>query len=525
MLGCCMTISLADEQVTSASGGDAAVAQADVVADGQGAIDIVDQVGVAETDYEATLIEPMPSEAVSADAAAPVEPVGIEPAPIDPVVVEPAPSEEVLDNPTAIEPEPAVVIGPEPAISVEPDPDAGTPAAAPEAPEAAAAPESAPEAPVAPDAPLEPAGDVPEQPEEADVALEAGGWPSVTSPDGFHFVGNNADGSEWLLTSYTGDETTVYVPGGYAGGSVVGLSGQYVFPASAKTVYLPKTMTSFGTGASDHHLFASMLPGSTIVVQNEAQYAYLTSIKEGAKGFYMYGGHAYDPTGTYTPVVKMAYEMTGEGDAWAYLSKWGFVDITDPAAWYVPWVAYVCQEGLMTGYSGSVPKFGPNDPITRGQVCTILFRYFNPDSLATTDKNHYATYSVFDDVAPGMYYTAAINWCYAEGIVTGYKDENGNATTFGPNDNVTREQLAAMMGRFAGPNFISDDLVEQVKSKPQGDLISNWAIYDMAWAYSLGIISGYEPSGELDPQGFATRAQMAKIITLTTQEYEGILSE
>lgn len=417
--------------------------------------------------------------------------------------------------------EPAEALAEETAVA---EADASDPDATAETDEAPAV--AADEEPSATEAPVAEVSEAPGPSEVADpelveevvaTALEAGGWPEAITSDGFHLIGAGSTGDEWDLKEYSGSEAVVHVPKAHNGKAVVGFAGSYVFPATAKNVYIPASIVSF---AGADHLFANMQPGSTIIVANDAQKAYLTGAADPAVYNYLFGNEPYDPTGSKTPVVVTEAELAAEpGAPSEYFSKHPFSDITDPYAWYVKegWIDAVVDKGLMYGYSDGTNRFGPEDNITRGQFCTILFRYANPDSKATTDPSQYGTSSVFEDVKPGQFYTAAIDWCYENQIVTGYGNADGTYTHFGPDDPITREQLATMISRFVAPNGgVTDAMVDVVLAKPDGSEISTFARYPMAWCYDMGFITGHADTGKLDPKGNATRAQMAKVVTLVT---------
>ena len=201
----------------------------------------------------------------------------------------------------------------------------------------------------------------------------------------------------------------------------------------------------------------------------------------------------------------MAYK---DGQTPSYSKQKEFSDVPW-GTWYWDYVNYANIMNLMTGYTGT-DLFGPEDTLTRAQVATIIYRSENYGSTATTVKSDYGTTTHFKDVAPGQYYTAAVEWCYQRGIVTGYKDGSGKDTgIFGWDDPITREQLATMLWRLSGqPSGGS------ISSFPDRGAISQYARDAIAWCNSKGIMTGDGVTGKANPQGNATRAQMAKMISV-----------
>ncbi len=170
----------------------------------------------------------------------------------------------------------------------------------------------------------------------------------------------------------------------------------------------------------------------------------------------------------------------------------GFSDLGSVGTWYHEAVDYVLRNGLMNGYSNGT--FGPNDNLSRAQFAQILF---NKEGRPVV--NYLLQYS---DVANGAWYTEAIRWATSQGVVGGYG--NGN---FGPNDNITREQLAVMLWRYAGSPAATDKELHF----NDADKASGYALAALRWAVENGIING-KGGGILDPQGLATRAQTAQML-------------
>ena len=199
-----------------------------------------------------------------------------------------------------------------------------------------------------------------------------------------------------------------------------------------------------------------------------------------------------NPDGTYTfkqPTGKVKIEVTYK----PVETPWNnpFSDVSE-GDWYYEAVRFVHERGLMNGYSDG--RFGPNDTLSRAQLAQILF---NKEGRPGVD------YLLdFSDVANEAWYTEAIRWATSQGIVGGY----GNGT-FGPNDPITREQLAVMLWRYSG----SPAATNKELHFNDTDEISGFALEAIRWAVENGILNGYG-DGRLGPQGQATRAQMAQML-------------
>lgn len=181
---------------------------------------------------------------------------------------------------------------------------------------------------------------------------------------------------------------------------------------------------------------------------------------------------------------------------------------------------YTLAQGLMNGYrdsDGVVRSFGPNSNLTRAESATIIYRLANPGSVDTTDPAHYATENTtgLPDVEVGKYYTAAVNWCVKNNIVTGYKNDAGQYYAFGPNDNITREQIATIIARYRTTYLGKPTASADIAGYGDYAKIGTWARSGVSYCLSKGIMSGYAGSNTFGPQDLATRAQMAKIIAVT----------
>lgn len=185
-------------------------------------------------------------------------------------------------------------------------------------------------------------------------------------------------------------------------------------------------------------------------------------------------------------------------------------DDVDGSAWYADAVAWAYDEDVMTGSNGS---FDPDGTLTRAMAARVLWNAAGQPEASSA--------SGFSDVAEGKWYADAIAWAAEVGVVTGYKSGGEPTGEFGPDDLVTREQLAVMMARYAawaGVDVVAD--TSALATFPDAGKVSDYAEDAMAWCVSEGIITGISGT-YLEPQGDATRAQMA---TMAMRLMEGVLA-
>lgn len=167
------------------------------------------------------------------------------------------------------------------------------------------------------------------------------------------------------------------------------------------------------------------------------------------------------------------------------------------SAWYHEDVQYVSENGLMKGTGENL--FSPDATTTRGMIVTILYRLEGEPSPTGACP--------FQDVASGKYYEKAITWAAENGIVSGF-----SADTFGPDQNITREQMAAILYRYATYKKYDVSTAGDLSKFPDADKVSSYAVDAMKWANAAGLINGSN-DGKLYPAGNATRAQVAAILT------------
>ena len=177
-----------------------------------------------------------------------------------------------------------------------------------------------------------------------------------------------------------------------------------------------------------------------------------------------------------------------------------FSDVTEDM-WSYNSIVYAVKEGYMNGVGGD--RFDPEGPLTRAMVATVLWRREGSPAPSAPSR--------FSDVPSGEWYTDAVAWAKETGVVKGLTE-----TAFGPDEYITREQLATMLFRFSSTAPVS--VPERADLEPFADdeKVSDWAGEPLEWAVEAGLIKGTD-GNRLAPDGFATREQFAAII----ERYDG----
>ena len=189
-------------------------------------------------------------------------------------------------------------------------------------------------------------------------------------------------------------------------------------------------------------------------------------------------------------LMALALVLSLNLTAFAAVEDTGFADV-DADDWYAEAVEYVRDHGIMNGTTATT--FNPDGTTSRGQIAAILYRASGSPEVSGG--------TAFTDVADTAYYADAVRWASAHGVVTGYGDG-----TFRPNNPITRQQLAAILWRYAG-----SPAPEGGADYADEDTISAYASTAVDWARDTGIISGRD-GNRFDPNGRATRAQAAVIL-------------
>lgn len=294
---------------------------------------------------------------------------------------------------------------------------------------------------------------------------------------------------QWVAEG-EGDNTTTYKPITFS----VDLSGVAYYQApshggsgssggSASTTYTLTFETNGGNAISK----VTKNKGTTIDL---AQYA---PTKSGAtfEGWYVDKGLTQKITSVKLDANTTVYAKWTETP----VSSLPFGDVKS-ADWFYNDVKYVYDKGMMAGTAADV--FAPNATTTRAMIVTILYRLEGSPAVTGT--------SAFVDVPAGQWYTDAVNWAAANQIVKGT-----SATTFAPNDSITREQMAAILYRYA--QYKGYDVTKKADLSGYSDnsQVSAYAKDALAWANAAKLINGVTNT-TLAPQGNATRAQVSAIL-------------
>lgn len=172
-----------------------------------------------------------------------------------------------------------------------------------------------------------------------------------------------------------------------------------------------------------------------------------------------------------------------------------FSDI-DTTQWYHDSIDYALVHGLFNGMSATT--FEPEGTMTRSMLVTVLYRLSGSPAIVVGRD--------FTDVSADSWYAPSVTWAKVVGVIDGYPDG-----TFRPEDDVTREQVAAILYRYAKYRGIFVGKSEPIEGFTDADTVNDWAQTEMSWAIRVGLINGMN-NGKLAPQDNATRAQVATLL-------------
>ena len=264
---------------------------------------------------------------------------------------------------------------------------------------------------------------------------------------------------------------------------------------SLEAIMIPETVESIGAYAFD---FCEALESVTI---RRKEMSLGGEIFEGCPNVVIYCLSGSD-IATYASENGIKYELLDAETPETTPVTEVFSDVY--TAWYTEYIQYVFDNGLMTGIQGT-SRFEPNTNITKAQVAQVLYNI--EGQPAVTDRKVFAE---LKDVNEGAWYANAVAWAYNNGVVTG----DTSTMQFLPGADVTREQLALMMYRYAKYKGYDASATSDLAGLVNADKVSSWAKEGVKWAVGEGLISGIEAGGvkDLAPQGNASRSQMAAIL-------------
>lgn len=333
-------------------------------------------------------------------------------------------------------------------------------------------------------------------------------------------TGSNLLKNVYFIAGSTTSKYTVTIPF-TASGSSGQMNGQLV-------VYVNDTHTLNSTGASfrsmgiANELTPDNATGSTYItidrIVGGKLYSAYTSIKNctaltskdlGSTKFYFSGSNSLDSLYVLPLADSKSVEVsyTIDGSTKGTLSfkvnqqtaSNQFTDVSGSYKWAANSVDFMYMNDIIKGNNTKNPKlFGPGAKMTRAMLVTVLYRAAGePSVTGITNK--------FTDNKQGKYYYNAVLWASNKGIVNG-----ATATTFDPDGNITREQIAAILYRYAGSPSVTGSL-SGYSDQAQ---VSSFAVTAMQWAVGSGIITGVTSGGKttLSAKGNATRAQVAVML-------------
>ena len=269
------------------------------------------------------------------------------------------------------------------------------------------------------------------------------------------------------------------------------------------TVYRPSS--GGGTTTTRYTVTFDTQGGSKISSLSVTRNNVVKEPAEPTKEGYTFGGwftskectEEYDFASKVTKNITLYAKWTEDGKEPTEPDEWKnpFTDV-DEGDWFYDAVQYVNENGLFSGVTETM--FAPSEAITRGMLVTVLWRM--------EDKPVVNYLMTFDDVSENAYYAEAVRWAASNGIVKGYSD-----TEFAPDKLISREEIAAIMQRYA--TFKGIDTTEKVDLSKFTDhaAVSEWAKANVEWAVGYGLISGKD-GNILEPQGNTTRAEAAAIL-------------
>lgn len=311
------------------------------------------------------------------------------------------------------------------------------------------------------------------------------GMKSVVIEEGIAAIGR-------MAFSYCANLTNVSIPNTVTS---IGNSA-FAYCTSLTSITIPESVTTIGSGALAccSSLTKVVIPVGVKTIKEET-FVECTALKD-----VYYGGteaqwKAIRVEGYNEPLRSARIHFESDGSV---NSSELFTDV--PAnEWYKKAVDYVVDKSLMNGV-GDGTRFDPNGSMTRAMIVTVLYRLEGSPKVNNTTP--------FTDLKAD-WYKDAVAWAYKTGVVTGT-----SASTFSPDGNVTREQIATILYRYADYKGYNVSATADLTTFPDSANVNAWAKEAMQWANGGGLITGATQNGTtvLAPQGEASRAQVATIL-------------
>ena len=335
---------------------------------------------------------------------------------------------------------------------------------------------------------------------------------SGSTTDGEYAAGAVVNIDAGSRSNYRFDRWTSSNGGSFADASSA--STTFTMPAADTTITAAWSYIGGGGSTTDYYrLTFETNGGSEISSIRRAEYTTidLTDYTPTREGYEFTGWYAdEDLTEKITSIrltrnttVYAGWEEIKENPSTGFENP--FTDVSE-SDWFFNDVKFVYQNGLMNGTSATT--FSPEGTTSRGMIVTILWRMAGSPDMEDKIWGY-----PFADVDATAYYGTAVYWARLNGIAGGYDD-----ATFGPNDPITREQMAAILYRYAQYKGYDVSAKADLNKFTDADEISNYALEALQWANAEGLING-KGDGVLDPKGQATRAEAAAMFTRFCEQY------
>ena len=286
-----------------------------------------------------------------------------------------------------------------------------------------------------------------------------------------------------------------------SGGSMGGGGGGSV------TTYAVKVNAGAGGSASSDRATAAKGATVKITVTPDEGYA-IKDIKavdaDGKEVTLSTSGSAYTfsmPASAVT--VTVSFESTTGGGAGHDCPSKPYTDV-DISLWYHQYIDFVLENGIMVGTSNTT--FEPQTKVSRAMLVQVLYNIEGKPAVSGG--------SSFSDVTDVDWFYDAVTWASSNGIVLGYDE-----STFGPNDSVTREQMVAILYRYASYKGYDTSATGSLNAFTDAGSVSGYALAAMQWAVGSNLMQGRTDT-ELAPKGTATRAEVATIIMRYCEAYD-----